>query len=202
MKKLHISLISMTCCIAFLSACNGNDSQNSSSLASLNSALGVASTTMTTMDKETNKDSTSVNKDNVMDEFSKQYATNLNNDSSLAKLGPMGVSAEKDGSFLTYADANKNNVKDAGEKDLFKVEADTENNRLVAISEEGTTEQQHSFSGSGFLMGMLIGNMLSGQRSAGVNPANRKASTVSKTKAKAAPSAKSRAGSGSHSRGK
>lgn len=190
----------MTCCLAFLSACNGNDSQNSSSLASLNSALGVASTTMSSMDKETNKEGSSLNQDNVMDEFSKKYATNLNNDSSLAKLGPMGVSAEKDGSFLTYADTNKNNIKDAGEKDLFKVEADSENNRLVAINEEGTTEQAHSFSGSGFFMGMLMGSMLSGQRSAGVNPASRKASAVSRTKS--SPSAKSRAGSGSHSRGK
>ena len=200
MKKSNITIISMTCCVALLTACNSNDSQNSSSLASLNSALGVASTTMSSMDKETSKDNASLNKDNVMGEFSKKYATNLNNDSSLAKLGPMGVTAEKDGSFLTYADANKNNVKDAGEKDLFKVEADSENNRLVATNEEGTTEQSHSFSGSGFFMGMLMGSMLSGQRSAGVNPASRKA-TPAKA-AKSSTSARTRAGSGSHASGK
>jgi hypothetical protein len=203
MKKLNITLISMTCCIAFLSACNGSDSQNTSSLAGLNSALGVASNTMTSMDKSTSADSTTVNKENVMDEFSKKYASNLNKEASLASYGPMGVKAEKDGSFSTFADANKNNMKDAGEKDLFKIEADTENNRLVASNEEGVTEQPHSFMGSGFFMGMLLGNMLGGQRNMGVNPAKRKA-TSSKRSAfsKNTASARSRAGSGSHASGK
>jgi len=206
MKKANITLISMTCCLAFLSACNGSDSQNTSSLASLNSALGVASNTMTSMDKATTADSTTVNKDNVMDTFSKNYASNLNNEPSLAKYGPMGVSAEKDGSFSAFADANKNNIKDAGEKELFKVEADAEYNRLVASNEEGVAEQPHSFMGSGFFMGMLLGNMLSGQRSMGVNPARRKATSSrasgKSSFGKSSPSARSRAGSGSHASGK
>ena len=208
MKKHNITIITMSCCLAFLSACNGNDSQNTSSLAGLNSALGVASNTMSSMDKTTTAESKTVNKENVMDTFSKQYASNLNKEPSLASYGPMGVSAEKDGSFTTFADANKNNVKDAGEKNLFKVEADTENNRLVASNEEGVAEQSHSFMGSGFFMGMLLGNMLGGQRSMGVNPARRKA-TPSRSKGfgksgfnKNSPSARSRAGSGSHASGK
>ncbi|MEE9444089.1 MAG: hypothetical protein V3V19_00350 [Cocleimonas sp.] len=205
MKKANITLISMTCCIAFLSACNGNDSQNTSSLAGLNSALGIASNTMTSMDKTTSADSATVNKDNVMESFSKKYASNLNNEPSLASYGPMGVTAEKDGSFKTFSDTNKNNIKDAGEKDLFKVEADAENNRLVASNEEGVAEQSHSFMGSGFFMGMLLGNMLGGQRSMGVNPARRKATPKRSSvfnKSKSSPSARSRAGSGSHASGK
>lgn len=207
MKKITISVISMTLSIAFLSACNGNDSQNTSSLAAMNSALGVASNTMSSMDKSISADNKAVNKENVMDTFSKNYADNLNKDPSLSSsYGPMGVKAEKDGSFSTFSDANKNNVKDAGEKDLFKVEADAENNRLVASNEAGVVEQEHSFMGSGFFMGMLLGNMLGGQRSAGVNPARRKAtparSAGKSSFGKSSPSARSRAGSGSHASGK
>ncbi len=203
MRKLTISLISMTLSIAFLSACNGNDSQNTSSLAGLNSALGVASTTMTSMDKSVSPDDKTVNKENVADVFSKKYAENLNNDPAMKKHGHIGVKAESDGSFSAFADANKNNLQDAGEKKLFKVEADAQNNRLVASNEDGVAEQGHSFSGSGFLMGMLMGNLLSRQMGAGVNPASRKATTSKRSSfGKSSPSARSRAGSGSHASGK
>ena len=207
MKKITISLLSLTLSAAFLSACNGNDSQNTSSLAAMNSALGVASNTMSSMDKSVTADSKTVNKENVMDNFSKKYAENLNKDPSLSSpYGPMGVKAEKDGSFSTFSDANKNNLKDAGEKDLFKVEADAENNRLVASNGAGVVEQEHSFLGSGFFMGMLLGNMLGGQRSAGVRPSSRKATPTraagKSSFGKSWSSARSRAGSGSHASGK
>ena len=201
MKKRTITSLTAALCLALLTACSPEDSQNTSSFANLNKALNVASNTMTSFEQ---KDQSSVNKDNAMDVFSKDYAKNLNNTPELAKLGPMGVKPESDGSFVAFSDANKNNIKDAGEKDLFKVEADAQNQRLVASDESNVVEQPHSGMMNGFLMGMLLSNMMGRQRSAGVNPASRRATPPPRKSSgfKSSPSAKSRAGSGSFSSGK
>lgn len=206
MKKIEFGTLTLGCCLAFLAACSPSDSQNTSSLADLNSALGVASNTMTSFEKNTS----GVTQDNAMDRFSKDYSMNLNNNPSLSHLGPMGVKPESDGSFLTYADSNNNQIKDVGEKELFKLEADAENDRLVASNEDGVAEQPQGMGmGTGFLMGMLLSNMMGRQRATGANPASRKAtpkraSTGSASKSKGSPlsSARSRAGSGSHASGK
>lgn len=200
MKKLHITLLSTTFCLALLTACSPQDSQNTSSFANLNKALDVASNTMTSFEK---KDQSTVNKDNAMDVFSKDYANNLNKTPELSQLGPMGVRPEADGSFVAFSDANKNNIKDANEKDLFKVEADAENQRLIASDGETVTEQSHSGMMNGFIMGMLLSNMMGRQRSAGINPARKKATPPPrKSKGFWSSNARSRSGSGSHASGK
>ena len=200
--KLGIMSISAICCLSLLSACSPNDSQNSSSLADMNRALEVASTTMTTMDKTTTSSNSTVTKETAMNDFSKKYAEKLNNDPKLDKYKPMGVAAEADGSFSAYTDANNNQMKDADEKTIFKLEADAKNGRLVASNEAGVAEQPYSFMGGGFFMGMLLGNMLSRQSMTGANPASRKATPRSARSTRTAPSARSRAGSGSHASGK
>ena len=202
MKKNEFTLLTLACCLSLLTACSPDDARLNQ-LSDLNSAVGVASNTMNSLDKSNANADGSITKDTVMDAFSKQYASDLNNEKSLTHLGPMGVNAQADGSFATFADTNNNQIKDEGEKELFKVEADAENNRLVASNENGVTEQPHSFMGSGFLMGMLMGNMLSRQRATGANPASRKATPRrSSGFGKSTPSARSRAGSGSHASGK
>jgi len=214
MKHIKLKILLISCCISLLAACSPQDSQNNSSLADLNKALGVASNTMTALDNSNiNADST-INKDNVTSAFSQIYADQLNKDPKLAHLKPIGVIANPDGSFSAFTDKNQNRIKDPDEKELFKLEADAENGRLVASNEKGVAEQPHSFMGSGFFMGMLLGNMLSRQRMSGVNPASRRA-TPSPRKSSSAfkkssssgfrqtsPSARSRAGSGSFSSGK
>lgn len=110
----------------------------------------------------------------------------------------IGVSPLKDASLLAYADTNKDdNFDRQGENALFLIEVDGENSRVIATNAMGAVHDR-AFSGSGMLTGFLIGNMLSRQSSAGATAGVMNKKTVSATQARA----RSRAGSGSHSRGK
>lgn len=203
MNTIRLKVAGITCSLALLTAC-GTSTDNTSSLAELNRALDVASNTMGSFEQKNSGAEGSVNKDNAMDVFSKDYAENLNKDQPLAHLGHLGVKAEADGSFAAYADKNKNNTQDADEDGVFKLEVDAENDRLVASNENAVQDQPQMGMGSGLLMGMLLGNMMSRQRMTGANPASKKATPRAR---KAAPAKKSntmrsRAGSGSHTSGK
>jgi len=158
--------------------------------ADLDQVLNVASNTLDSFEG-----SADVNEDNVMDKFAGSYAQNLNTSQPAISSSAVGVVPNTDGSFDAFADTNNNSVKDSGEQDLFNLEIDKENSRLIA-SDETAVRDSH-FSGTGLLAGMLIGSMLSRQRAAGKNPASKKATSKSAYK-----SARSRAGSGSHSSGK
>ena len=186
MKLATLATTTIICSTMLIAGCD----QKKSATADLDRVLGVASDSMTKFEG-----SADVTEDNVMDKFSSTYQTSLNSAQPPLHPGVIGVKPEKDGSLLSFDDKNNNKIQDEGEKDLFKLEVDSENNRLVASSESEVRES--GFSGTGLLMGMLIGNMLSRQRATGANPAAKRA-----TPRRAATNAKSRAGSGSHSRGK
>lgn len=83
----------------------------------------------------------------------------------------MGVGVQSDAKFLGFDDTNSNGVQDTEEANLFTIEIDEANNRLIGTDVAGN-ETGMRFSGSGFLTGMLIGNLLSRQRSAGVSAAS------------------------------
>lgn len=169
---------------------NGNSGSSAgTTTAQLDRALGIASDTVKTFEG-----TEGVNENNAMDKFAAKYNEGLNAAQPPMNSNPIGVESQADGAILSFDDANSNGIKDAGEKDLFKMEVDSENSQLIA-STEGEARQS-GFSASGLLMGMMIGNMLSRQRATGTNPASRK------TTARGTASAKSRSGSGSHSRGK
>lgn len=111
----------------------------------------------------------------------------------------IGVAPKTDASLLAYEDLNANNQLDSNEDALFLIEVDGENSRVIATGRSGAVNDHH-FSGTSLLAGYLIGSMLSRQSAAGVNKsalANKQPMT-----ARAAASARSRAGSGSHSTGK
>ena len=141
-----------------------------------------------------------------MQSFNEQYAENLN----AAKLmsQPIGTSVQADGSISGFVDPNRNMNQDAGEKQLFKVELDAERNRLIATDTQNGYHRDHGFSMSGLMVGMLIGHMLSGQRSAGItgsrfsnmkmSPKNYHSSAVQQART----SARAKSGSGSFARGK
>lgn len=210
MKTNKLSIVAMACSFALLISACSPSSENNSSLAEMNKALNVASNTMTSFEQKNTPANQGtkavVNEANAMDVFAKDYAKNLNQDPSLAHLGTIGVKPEADGSFSAFGDTNKNQIKDANEKELFKLELDAENNRLVASNENGVQEQpQQMGMGTGLLMGMLLGNMLSRQRMTGANPASRKATPRARTMSpnkNTSNSMRSRAGSGSHASGK
>lgn len=100
--------------------------------------------------------------------FSQALASVLNQEPRFYDK-PFGVEVESDGKFLGFADENADGKKDASEADVFTVEIDSENNRLIATDMAGNSSGLR-FSGAGFLAGMLIGNLLNRQRSAGIKP--------------------------------
>ena len=159
------------------------------STAQLDQALGIASGTVKEFENTPD-----VNESNAMEKFAAKYGSDLNSAQPPLNANPIGVVSQSNGALLSFDDVNSNGIKDEGEKDLFTMEVDSENSQLVASTEDES--RQSGFSGTGLLMGMMIGNMLSRQRATGTNPAARKAT------AKGAPSARKRSGSGSHSRGK
>ncbi len=118
---------------------------------------------------------------------------------------PVGITLREDASFVGFADANGNNISDAGEKDIFTVELDAERNRIIAtdiISGEGT----YRISGAGLLAGYVAGRLLGRQGRAGVKSssfANRSVkSSADYRKTRPAPKARSRTRSGSSRSGK
>jgi len=154
----------------------------------LDQALNIAADSLIQFE---NSD-TDISEANAMEEFASVYTNNLNAAQPPIHEGPVAVAPQEDGSFSVFEDKNSNKLADSGEKELFKVEVDEVNGRLIATAE--TYVRDRGFSGGGLLAGYLIGSMLGRQRATGTNPATRKASPKM--------SAKQRAGSGSHSRGK
>jgi len=135
-----------------------------------------------------------------IDAFAEEFAANLNTATPPVYPEPLGVIAGEDGSFKGYQDSDGNSVQDSGEADLFTIEIDGEGSRLIATDVNSTVQDRH-FSGGGLLAGLLIGQMLGRQRAAGVNP--KSLSSKKSTPARSSnTSAKSKAGSGSHSSGK
>lgn len=108
----------------------------------------------------------------------------------------IGVLPQNDASVLAFEDSNANGTHEESEPLLFLVEIDGENSRVIASSNSGAVNDHH-FSGTSLLAGYLLGSMLSRQRMNG-NPS----ALANKKPVTARQAARSRAGSGSHSRGK
>ena len=107
-----------------------NDGSDSINRADLDQVLNVASNTLDTFEG-----SEDVNKDNAMDKFAGSYAQNLNTSQPALSSSAVGVVPNSDGSFDGFADNNNNSIKDSGELDLFNLEIDSENSRLIASDE-------------------------------------------------------------------
>jgi hypothetical protein len=99
--------------------------------------------------------------------FVKDFAANLNKAHLINE--PIGVSVLNDGTILGFADPNGNNVKDANDRDLFKVMLDEKGGRLIASdgSNRYHRDQHYGFSPFGFFAGYLMGSMLSRQQVSG-----------------------------------
>ncbi|MFY0680702.1 MAG: ATP-dependent metallopeptidase FtsH/Yme1/Tma family protein [Thalassovita sp.] len=130
--------------------------------------------------------------DNQVDQFS-GYLTDVLNSEPRFHSAAFGINVQPDAKFLGFEDANDNGVKDDSETDLFTVEIDEANNRLIGTDMSGNSTGM-GFSGSGFLTGMLIGNLLSRQRSAGVTANSFNNRSVAPRSSYRAPSASARSG--------
>ena len=164
----------------------------------LNAVLDVTIDTIYSYEDKINSlGENSVDSDTAFLGFTEELGVNLNNAQPVIYAGQIGISPQNDASVYAYEDKNSNNVADEGELGLFIIEIDGENSRVIASSRSGAVNDHH-FSGTGILTGMLIGSMLSRQRGAGVDTK----SLAGKKPVTAKAAARARAGSGSHSRGK
>ena len=164
----------------------------------LNAVLDVTIDTIYSYEDKINSlGENSVDSDTAFLGFTEELGVNLNNAQPVIYAGQIGISPQNDASVYAYEDKNSNNVADEGELGLFIIEIDGENSRVIASSRSGAVNDHH-FSGTGILTGMLIGSMLSRQRGAGVDTK----SLASKKPVTAKAAARARAGSGSHSKGK
>jgi len=162
----------------------------------LNAVLDVTVDTIYTYE-EAVKTQEEPNADDAFIGFSEELALNYNKAQPALHDKAIGVSPQTDASLLAFEDLNANKAMDEGESALFLIEVDGENSRVIASSNNGAVNDHH-FSGTSLLAGYLIGSMLTRQRAAGVNSKN----LANKQTKTAAQAARSRAGSGSHSRGK
>ena len=133
------------------------------------------------------------NDDTAFLKFSEDLAVNYNAALPPIHTEKISVTPQQDASLIAFVDADANGNFDSGEA-LYMIEVDGENSRVIATSGSGAVNDSR-ISGTGLLTGMLIGSMLSRQRASGANPASKKTQTAKQA-------ARSRAGSGSHSRGK
>ena len=185
--------------VSTLVAC-GQDTNSNIDLARVSS---IAKSTLESMGSSASKDG-----DAAVAELRKKFEQNLNTSRPMVfPEGYIAVTSEKDGSFKGYNDINNDHTQQAGEDDLFKIEIDGVNNRVLASNPQETETASSPFSGMlmGMMMGMLMGNLMNRQRSAGTNPSQKqatKSASSSKAKSSRSTSARSRSGSGSHARGK
>ncbi|MEA3301821.1 MAG: hypothetical protein U9Q75_00975 [Pseudomonadota bacterium] len=141
--------------------------------------------------------------DLAMAQFSRDLADDLRMAQPPLYASPIGIVVAKDGSIQGYDDKNGNYIRETGEGDLFKIEIDSQNNRIIA-SNDGVVREQGMGMGTGLMMGMLMGSLMSRQSAAGIRPGafNNKRATPKPRARTSFGSARSRAGSGSFSSGK
>ena len=181
------------------------DTENGSNGSGVEAAVGIAP--VTTENEDAAK----------QDEFLQKFAARLNE----RKLtnSPIGVMMTTDGSIEGFTDPNNNMTKDAGEKKLFAVQIDAEQNRLIA-SDTNDYHRDHRYRPrmGGLFTGYMLGSMLGRQNnfytgrskpqfdSMKMSPKNYHSNVVAATRAKArstsSRSARSRGGSRGFSFGK
>lgn len=158
-------------------------------------------------------------------EFLTQFSTALNAVQLMSR--PIGVVLEQAGSMLGFTDNNGDHSKNGSDRDLFRIEVDTDQNRIIASDlQRPQYRRDHYYGrsyygGGGFFMGYMLGSMMGrshhyygGSRRrpnySGMSMApsgyQRTAVRTAKTKARAASrarsSARSRGGSSSFRSGK
>jgi hypothetical protein len=112
----------------------------------------------------------------------------------------IGVYPSNSASLIAYEDLNKNLKKDENEQNIFFIDIDGENSRIIAESRIGASSNA-SFPAGTLLTGYFLGRMLMMQSAIpGFKQGLSNKTTVSSQKAMS--NARARAGSGSHRAGK
>ena len=87
--------------------------------------------------------------DLAMAQFSRDLADDLRMAQPPLYTGPIGIAVANDGSIQGYNDRNGNYLRETGEEDLFKIEIDSQNNRIIA-SNDGVVREQGMGMGGGY----------------------------------------------------
>jgi len=103
-----------------------------------------------------------VEDDAKKEEFLTVFRTKLNAAKLVAK--PIGAVFHESGSVNGFVDLDKDNVQDAGEKELFKIQIDEARGRIVASDGAGH-HRDHRYRSGRFFTGYLLGSMLGRNRS-------------------------------------
>ncbi|MFT7534637.1 MAG: hypothetical protein ACI85K_000586 [Hyphomicrobiaceae bacterium] len=158
-------------------------------------------------------------------EFLTRFSTALNAAKMMSR--PIGVLLESSGAMLGFSDSNGDGYMSSGDRNMFRIEVDAEQGRIIASDLQrpqyrrdhyyGSSYYGHRYhGGGGFFMGYMLGSMSGRGRSyyggsrrrpnfSGMSMApsgyQRTAVRAAKTKAQAASRARSRARSSARSRG-
>ena len=104
------------------------------------------------------------------------------------------------GALVAYEDINKNRIQDESEKNIFFIDVDGENSRIIATSRIGASDNA-GFPAGALLGGYFLGRMLTMQSNF-PNTKNRVNNSQKTSPKQAMSNARARAGSGSHRAGK
>ena len=129
--------------------------------------------------------------------FSESLQKSYNETVPALHSSPVAIAPLVDATLLVVEDLNMDGQVQETEKEVWRIEIDGQNSRVIASSWQGEVRESNVGGMGGFFAGYLMGSMLNRQS------VNGSPSSVAQKRA-AAPqySARSRAGSGSHFRGK
>ena len=153
----------------------------------------------------------SYNKDNSIDKVElsdylfidllpKELTKNYNSAAPEIYSNSIGVYPAQTGSLVAFEDLNKNQLKEEYEENLFFIDIDSENSRVIATSRIGASENA-SFPAGALFTGLLLGRMM-GLQNNFPDWKNRIQNQTRVTPQQAIQNARSRSGSGSHRSGK
>ena len=135
-----------------------------------------------------------------IDLLPKELTKNYNSATPIIYSNPIGVYPATTGSLVAFEDNNKNQLKEEYEENLFFIDIDSENSRVVATSRIGASENA-SFPAGALFTGLLLGRMM-GLQNNYPNFKNQIQKQTRVTPQQAINNARSRSGSGSHRSGK
>lgn len=129
-----------------------------------------------------------------------QFNKTIQNDLNVPAFHPTKIATRlaKDASIMGYGDLNKNGKVDAQEPKLFKIELDTDNDRIIITSAaHGNATGRTMGRSGGFFAGVMIGSLMNRQTNAGIQRGHFDKRSVAN-----APIGKKVASSGSRARGR
>ena len=179
--KFGVAKLCIAASLMFLASCN----QSGERKLDINMVMDRTIDTIVDYSKEIETSGQKTNNPAVMQGFFARLHKELNSRPDPFTNGNLGLRVNDDASFAGFDDPNKNNVQDAGEQQLFTLEIDAANERLIATdfgdNVHGTTFRDGQYERRGFIFVWISGR----QEAAGVKP-NRFAGRDIKTRMKPA----------------